>query len=55
MIFGQKPNAGVYNKVVNACALRPDFEILMNGDMTEIGEKGINLSGGQKQRVSLGA
>ena len=23
------------------------------GDLTEIGEKGINLSGGQKQRVSL--
>lgn len=23
------------------------------GDMTEIGERGINLSGGQKQRVSL--
>ena len=25
----------------------------MAGDMTEIGEKGINLSGGQKQRVSI--
>ena len=23
------------------------------GDMTEIGEQGINLGGGQKQRVSL--
>lgn len=30
-----------------------DFEILPHGDMTEIGEKGINLSGGQKARVSL--
>lgn len=27
--------------------------MLDNGDMTEIGEKGINLSGGQKQRVSV--
>ena len=27
--------------------------ILPAGDLTEIGEKGINLSGGQKQRVSL--
>jgi ATP-binding cassette, subfamily C (CFTR/MRP), member 1 len=27
--------------------------MLPNGDMTEIGEKGINLSGGQKARVSL--
>jgi ABC-type bacteriocin/lantibiotic exporter with double-glycine peptidase domain len=27
--------------------------MLPAGDMTEIGEKGINLSGGQKQRVSI--
>jgi len=23
------------------------------GDMTEIGERGVNLSGGQKQRISI--
>jgi ABC-type multidrug transport system fused ATPase/permease subunit len=27
--------------------------VLPDGDLTEIGERGINLSGGQKQRVSL--
>jgi ABC-type bacteriocin/lantibiotic exporter with double-glycine peptidase domain len=27
--------------------------MLPSGDLTEIGEKGINLSGGQKQRISL--
>uniref|UniRef100_A0A915HY91 ABC transporter domain-containing protein n=1 Tax=Romanomermis culicivorax TaxID=13658 RepID=A0A915HY91_ROMCU len=42
-----------YSKVVEACALDPDIALLQDGDMTEIGEKGVNLSGGQKQRVSL--
>ena len=39
--------------MIDSCALEPDLKILSAGDMTEIGEKGINLSGGQKQRVSL--
>lgn len=30
-----------------------DLAVLPDGDLTEIGERGINLSGGQKQRVSL--
>lgn len=42
-----------YQKVLDACALTRDLSILPAGDMTEIGEKGINLSGGQKARVSL--
>ena len=33
--------------------MRSDFKILPLGDLTEIGEMGINLSGGQKARVSL--
>ncbi len=42
-----------YDRVLEACALLPDLEVLEAGDRTEIGEKGINLSGGQRQRVSL--
>ena len=43
----------LYDQVVKICALDDDLKVLPNGDLTEIGEKGINLSGGQKQRVSL--
>jgi ATP-binding cassette subfamily C (CFTR/MRP) protein 1 len=42
-----------YNYVLDVCELRPDLAILVGGDMTEIGEKGINLSGGQKARISI--
>ena len=39
--------------MVYSCALLSDLKLLPAGDMTEIGEKGVNLSGGQQQRVSL--
>ena len=35
------------------CELERDLEIRPAGDLTEIGEKGINLSGGQKARISV--
>uniref|UniRef100_A0A1B0AEP1 ABC-type glutathione-S-conjugate transporter n=1 Tax=Glossina pallidipes TaxID=7398 RepID=A0A1B0AEP1_GLOPL len=53
ILFGKPYDRRRYNRVINACALKPDIEILSAGDLTEIGEKGINLSGGQKQRISL--
>ncbi|KAM9424656.1 LOW QUALITY PROTEIN: ATP-binding cassette sub-family C member 3 [Pholidichthys leucotaenia] len=53
ILFGKPFNDQKYCCVLEACALTPDLEVLPGGDMTEIGEKGINLSGGQRQRVSL--
>ncbi|XP_032595382.1 multidrug resistance-associated protein 1 isoform X2 [Drosophila grimshawi] len=53
ILFGKPYDRKRYNRVIDACALRTDIEILSAGDQTEIGEKGINLSGGQKQRISL--
>lgn len=52
ILFGQPYELNRYEAVLDACALRPDLEIL-DGDSTEIGEKGISLSGGQQARVAL--
>ena len=32
-------------QVIRACSLERDLEMLPHGELTEIGEKGINLSG----------
>uniref|UniRef100_A0A8C7ZZ63 ABC-type glutathione-S-conjugate transporter n=1 Tax=Oryzias sinensis TaxID=183150 RepID=A0A8C7ZZ63_9TELE len=53
ILFGREKLKTWYQRVLEACALLPDLDILPAGDATEIGEKGLNLSGGQKQRVSL--
>ncbi|XP_038152385.1 canalicular multispecific organic anion transporter 1-like [Cyprinodon tularosa] len=53
ILFGSPYEDRRFQEVLEACALGPDLKLLSAGDMTEIGEKGINLSGGQKQRVSL--
>ncbi|XP_008792063.2 ABC transporter C family member 3-like isoform X4 [Phoenix dactylifera] len=53
ILFGKEMDAEKYDKVLEACSLKKDLEILPFGDQTVIGERGINLSGGQKQRVQL--
>ena len=53
ILFGRKFNKEKYDATVRACGLTKDLEQLDGGDLTEIGERGVNLSGGQKQRVSI--
>jgi ATP-binding cassette, subfamily C (CFTR/MRP), member 2 len=42
-----------YREALERSSLVKDLEMLPFGDLTEIGERGVNLSGGQKQRVQL--
>ncbi|KAG0054044.1 hypothetical protein BGZ83_012033 [Gryganskiella cystojenkinii] len=53
ILFGNAYDETFYQKTIDACCLQQDFDMLLGGDMTEIGERGINLSGGQKARISL--
>ncbi|KAH9906969.1 ABC multidrug transporter-like protein [Xylariomycetidae sp. FL2044] len=53
ILFGKEFKREWYEMVVDACALRRDFEMLPDGDKTEIGERGITVSGGQKQRINI--
>ncbi|XP_075643518.1 putative ABC transporter C family member 15 isoform X3 [Castanea sativa] len=53
ILFGNQYDSAKYNRTVKACALTKDFELFSCGDLTEIGERGINMSGGQKQRIQI--
>jgi ATP-binding cassette subfamily C (CFTR/MRP) protein 1 len=39
ILFGKSLDAAEYERLIDACALRPDLAIFSAGDQTEIGEK----------------
>jgi len=39
VLFGKPMNTAVYDRIIDACALRPDIEEFPGKDLTEIGEK----------------
>ncbi|XP_062178955.1 ABC transporter C family member 8-like isoform X2 [Phragmites australis] len=53
ILFGKPYNKELYEKAIKACALDKDIENFDHGDLTEIGQRGLNMSGGQKQRIQL--
>ncbi|XP_022879360.1 ABC transporter C family member 2-like isoform X2 [Olea europaea var. sylvestris] len=53
ILFGSPFEPEKYEKAIDVTSLQHDLELLPGGDLTEIGERGVNISGGQKQRVSM--
>ncbi|NXO04289.1 MRP4 protein, partial [Rhinopomastus cyanomelas] len=53
ILFDKEYEREKYEKVLKVCALKKDLELLADGDLTVIGDRGATLSGGQKARVNL--
>lgn len=53
ILFGSALDMQRYEETIERCSLVKDLESFPYGDLTEIGERGVNLSGGQKQRIQL--
>ncbi|XP_010460830.1 PREDICTED: ABC transporter C family member 11 isoform X1 [Camelina sativa] len=53
ILFGSDFESERYRRAIDVTALQHDLDLLPGGDLTEIGERGVNISGGQKQRVSM--
>lgn len=53
ILFGCDMDHNKYQQVLEKCSLLKDLKMLPFGDLTQIGERGVNLSGGQKQRIQL--
>ncbi|KAJ1747331.1 Canalicular multispecific organic anion transporter 1 [Coemansia sp. RSA 989] len=53
ILFGRPYDREYFRKVVHACALTADIAQWPDGDLTVIGDRGVNISGGQRARLAL--
>lgn len=54
ILLGKKMDEKRYKRIVQSCCLDTDLRSFGKaGDLTMIGDRGVNLSGGQKARISL--
>uniref|UniRef100_A0A0D9WMN6 ABC transporter C family member 13 n=1 Tax=Leersia perrieri TaxID=77586 RepID=A0A0D9WMN6_9ORYZ len=53
ILLGKEFDSRRYEEVVRVCTLDVDISAMVGGDMSHIGEKGLNLSGGQRTRLAL--
>jgi len=51
--FGRPFDSDRYWQAISDSCLDSDLKLFPNGDLTEVGERGISLSGGQKQRINI--
>ncbi|KAK9676888.1 hypothetical protein RND81_11G107900 [Saponaria officinalis] len=53
ILYGKPMDEERYKTAIKSTALDKDIASFSHGDLTEIGQRGINMSGGQKQRIQL--
>ncbi|KAJ2715923.1 Multidrug resistance-associated protein 1 [Coemansia spiralis] len=53
IVFGREYDSELYARVLYACALDTDVDRWPAGDLTVVGDRGVNMSGGQRARVAL--
>ena len=53
ILFGRSFKTKRYQEIVEVCCMQADLHNFSQGDLTEIGHRGVSLSGGQRARVSL--
>ncbi|KYN01924.1 hypothetical protein ALC62_07226 [Cyphomyrmex costatus] len=53
VLFGQTMDKTRYDEVIGVCQMESDINSFPHGDLTIVGERGINLSGGQRARINL--
>ncbi|KAJ1864884.1 Canalicular multispecific organic anion transporter 1 [Coemansia sp. RSA 989] len=53
ILFGRPFDQKLYQRVLYACAFNEDLMMWPEGDLTCIGDRGINISGGQRARLAL--
>ena len=53
ILLGSDYDVTAYSTVIRSCCLDVDFTQLRDGDLTIVGDRGVQLSGGQKARIAL--
>jgi ATP-binding cassette, subfamily C (CFTR/MRP), member 4 len=53
ILFGAHFELSLYQRVIGASCLDKDIQLMPEGDLSKVGEKGLTLSGGQRARLSF--